>query len=162
MSNFSSVISDSQILEIVKTKEARRVLILGCNGCMNESLALTRKKPLMNYKKEVPYEPIFSECDRICNLLDKNGITSSFEVLGRENNALCIRDNNQDDYSLSEENLPDLVMIMSCPAGIWSMKECLSGVAVVGSTEYKGVFSFSYIDDTEKKEIKDFEIIYRK
>lgn len=160
MSNFSTVISDTQILEIVKTKKVHRVLVLGCNGCMNESLAVIRQKPLMNYTKEIPYEPIYDECKRVSDLLERNGIFSDFEVLGRTNNAMCIRDKNLDDYSLPNINMPDLVMVMSCPSGIWSVKECLPEIDVVGIAKYEGVFSFSYTDDYDKKEIKDFEIIY--
>jgi hypothetical protein len=159
MSNYSTVISDSQILEIAKVKKAHYTLILGCNGCMNESLALINRKPLMNYKKEIPYEPIFDECNRICCLLKENGVDATFEVIGWAANRFCIRDSAFEDFGISSMYMPDLVMVLSCPAGIWGIKECLSGMDVVGITKYEGVFSFTYKDDSVTKEIVDSEMV---
>lgn len=71
-----------------------------------------------------------------------------------------IQNENYPDYQLSNYDTPDLVMALSCPAGIWSIKQCMNKATVVGIASLKGVYSYSYCDDGNTRIIKDAQISY--
>ena len=157
--NYSTVFSDLKLLQILETQSLRYILVLGCNGCMNESLAYTNHKLLLSHGDKETSVAITDECQRIVDLLRTNGYNADMKVLTNSDNALCIRDTTLKKFSLSEFQKPDIIFALCCPAGYWGLKQCLPNEYIVRITQLKGTISYSYIDDEKRKVMTDCQLM---
>lgn len=158
MPNYSTVYSDSKLLQILETQSLMYILVLGCDGCMNESLAYTNHKLLLSHGEKETSVAITDECQRIVDLLRTYGYSADMKVLTNSDNALCIRDATLKNFSLSEFKKPDIIFALCCPAGYWGLKQCLPNGLIVRITQLKGTISYSYIDDGKRRIMTDCQL----
>lgn len=158
MPNYSTVFSDSKLLQILESQSLMYILVLGCDGCMNESLAYTNHKLLLSYGEKETRVAISDECQRIVDLLRTYGYSAEMRVLTNMDNALCIRDSALKSFSLSEFHKPDIIFALCCPAGYCGLKQCFPNEHIVRITELEGTISYSYIDDRKKRIMTDCQL----
>lgn len=159
MPNYSTVFSDSKILQILKSQPVKNILVLGCDGCMNESLACTNHKPLLLHGEKEISVAVADECQRIVDLLEDHGYSAAMKVLTNSDNALCLRNAVLRKFSLSELHKPDIIFALCCPAGYWGLKQCLPDENIIRITKLVGTIAYSYIDDGKKKIMTDYQLI---
>lgn len=158
MPNYSTVFSDPKILQITKFQSVKHILVLGCDGCMNESLAYTNHKPLLLHGEKEISAAIEEECQRIVDLLEEHGYSAEMKVLTNSDNALCLRNSALRKFNLSEFRKPDIIFALCCPAGYWGLKQSLPDECIIRITKFKGTISYSYIDDGKKKIMMDCQL----
>lgn len=141
---YSEVIDDAEIVKIVNTNEFKNVLIIGCSGCMNESLAIKNKVPLNIVKngQRVSYA-ISAELTRLSHLLKSCGCTVYCQCVPEGSNALCMIDRSRELYNYNECKASiEAVFALCCPGGIIGLKFENTAIPVIPLTRTKGVLGY--------------------
>lgn len=159
MPNYSTVFSDSDLLQILKRYMLRQILVLGCDGCMNESLAYKNHKPLLLHGERETSVAVMDECQRIVDLLISYGYSVEMKVLTNSDNVLCLRNSTLKKFSLSSFQKPDVILALCCPAGYWGLKQCFPKEHIIRITKLEGTISYSYVDDGKKRMMTDCQLI---
>lgn len=151
---YTEILSDDEIMRVVSEKY-KRVLIIGCGACTNESLAYKCGYPIFKIKddeKVYPYAT-FTELKRIQILLEERGYDVSIKYYEDIDGFFCMKDINRDDYVLEWTQMPDVILCLCCPCGIAGLRKVIDGIPLVGISRLKGVLSYSYRDIEGAREI---------
>lgn len=172
MAVFSEILTDSEIMSIIELHNAHKIFIACCSGCTNESLAYTNRVPIFkspegkNLKdalirgEEVPYASL-KEAQRLKTLLETRGYLVEL-AFSRSGEIFCIRGAGEE-FSFKRiisTFSPDMILSLSCPAGVFGLQEELSVVdgkiLVVRLMKPLGQMAYEYIDtETERIMIYD-------
>lgn len=115
---YSEVLENNEILNIVINRY-KKILLIGCGACMNESLAFFHNLPLSKKSDDnilEPY-PILMELKSIAEMLQKNGMEVAYKYIPEGSNSLCMIDSAKEAFGLSLNFKPDVILLLSCPAG---------------------------------------------
>lgn len=161
---YSRVISNAKIQEIVHHK-FKKVLLLACGGCMNESLAYDYHLPIAIHDQgQDIYPAIQYECNRIISMFRYLGIVSDFRVLPSGSNSRCMINLNAPLYSpsvdLFEKKQYDAVLVLSCPAGFIGISQQYIGIPIFIITDQKGMLRYTYDDNSRTVNIMAGDISY--
>lgn len=146
---FSETLNDEQLINLL-TPETKRIYIVGCGACENESLAYTHDMPItkdVEAGRGTPYATT-KELERLTFLLGTRGISVESKVFDTIFEFVCMlnKDNNPYDVTPTEE--PDLVLALCCDAGYNALKELLPKMNVIKITKQTGIIFYSYSDKT--------------
>ncbi len=144
MGKYSEVCSYEQILNTVKGRY-RNVLIIGCGGCMNESLALKNGDWIFDKEKNVS-PAIQKECIRLSEYLKNEGIKNSYYIINTGTNMGCIRNSDGMKKSLGVTKDTEAILMMSCLDGVYGINERLRDyhIPIYRISRWKGVFYYNY------------------
>jgi hypothetical protein len=147
---YSIVIDDEKILKLVKEKY-KKVLLLGCGECMNESLAFYHDTPIKSQDENGNNYPnsIMQELKRLQQLLLQNGYNVQYKLIQRDGKSPCMRDN-QYDFILPQP-LPDVILIMACPGGQFGVREIIKDIPIIGISKTVGSLGYVYRYESGKK-----------
>lgn len=162
---YSESIQNNEILNILKNKY-KNVLLIGCGAYMNESLAYLYDLPLSVKGKRDEYYPVpvIKELKRIAKMLEENGYEVNYEYIPEGSNSCCMIDNTKEIYNVSFESKPEIVLVLSCPAGREGIKATIKEIPVIHITKQKGFLFYKYETNLDgsrniiKKESKVFYI----
>lgn len=175
MAVYSVILEDEKILEICSNY--KNILLLGCGGCANESLAFSNHTPIYTIKnqddkekenvidelKAIPYS-VKIECERIKELLKVNGHFVKSILVPLSQNTLCIRhDGVKFNINPNCEFLPDVILTISCSAGAFGVsKDVGEAIPVYSIMQSCGQLAYYYEDSgTERKIIyEESKIMY--
>lgn len=160
---YSESIQNDEILNILKNRY-KKVLLFGCGACMNESLAYLYDLPLSVKGERDEYYPVpvIKELKRIANMLGENGYEVNYEYFPEGSNSRCMIDSTKEIYNVSFESKPEIVLVLSCPAGREGIKTTIKEIPVI--TRQKGFLFYKYETNLDgsrniiKKESKVFSI----
>lgn len=148
---YSKIISDSEIVDLVRNKY-KSVLLAACGGCMNESLAFDQHLPIIAYTNGNKRHPaIQAECARIAHMLNDIGIETNTLVFPAGSNSRCIINLCAPQYPIftddSQEVIYDAILMLSCPSGfIWISRQ-IHDIPVFNITRQKGMLSYTTDND---------------
>lgn len=155
MAVYSETISDEAILSKID-KESNNILVIGCGGCMNESLAYKNSIPIYKYKdseKCIPHATSV-EVNRIYELLVNNGYNASKYVINEGIPVLCIYSEEYELNLFEGNNIPDQVLLVSCSAGLYGLSKKIGSIIKTSSiTKQLGQISYSYKDQNNERVI---------
>ena len=164
MAVYSTIFEDQKIIEL--SSKYKNVLLLGCGGCANESLAFVNNKPLYVVSEEeeldvaikksiaIPYS-VKEECERIKHLLEANGHFVVSSLIPLSQNTLCIR-HDGDKYNINPKSqfVPDVILTISCSAGAFGVYEDIGkSIPVYSIMQSRGQLAYYYKDTFDKREI---------
>lgn len=157
MAVYSKIYEDEKILGL--SSGYKSILLLGCGGCANESLAFTNHTPIyvatkgnniksaIEKSEVIPYS-VKSECERIKQLLEKRGHYVLCSLIPLSQNTLCIRHSGPK-YSFNPDNqfVPDVILTVSCSAGAYGIYEDVNkSVPVYSIMQSCGQLAYYYED----------------
>ncbi len=162
---YSESIQNDEILNILGNKY-KKVLLVGCGACMNESLAYLSDLPLSvkGERNEYYPVPIIKELKRIAKMLGERGYEVDYQYIPEGSNSLCMIDSTKEIYNVSLESKPEIVLVLSCPAGREGIKTTIKEIPVIQITRQKGFLFYKYETNFDgsrniiKKESKVFYI----
>ena len=126
MAVFSIIFPVEKILSLIQRKY-RMVLVVGCGGCNNESLAYVNNWEICDHVDASIGRATARELDGITSVLTENcfEVKSTAVPLGGVN-AVCIRhDGNQFNYNPHPNVKPDVILALCCAAGTFGMRDDL-------------------------------------
>lgn len=145
---YSEIIDNEKILEYLD-KKSHNILIIGCGGCMNESLAYKNNLPIVklnaNNNELIPI-PIEAELHRIAEMLEKNGYEVQIYV-NKEGSPIGCMTNVSSDFSYKlydRMKQSDTILVASCPAGAEGFKRISGNIPVFHITKQIGAICYSY------------------
>ncbi len=132
---YSELIQNEEILNILKGRY-KKILLIGCGACMNESLAYLHDLPLSVKGEQDEYYPIpvIKELKRIAKMLEENGYEVNYEYLSEGSNSRCMIDSTKEICNVSFESKPEIVLVLSCPAGREGIKTIIKEIPVINIT----------------------------
>lgn len=142
---YSESIQNNEILNILGNKY-KKVLIIGCGACMNESLAYLYDLPLSVNSEWNEYYPvpIIKELKRIAKMLGDKGYEVNYQYLSEGSNSRCMIDSTKEIYNVSLESKSEIVLVLSCPAGREGIKTTIKEIPVINITRQKGFLFYKY------------------
>jgi hypothetical protein len=159
MAVFSEIKADSIILGKLGDRY-KKILLVGCGGCTNESLAYTNHLPIFDeFEGQRISAATKYETDRIKELLENNGYKVEITLIPLSQNALCIRhDGEKFQMNPNSKFEPDVILAMRCLAGAFGIHSDIEGkIQVMPIMEQKGQLAY-YYEEKDKKTI----IVYEK
>ena len=119
MAVFSIIFPVEKILSLIQGKY-RKVLVVGCGGCNNESLAYVNNWEICDHIDASIGRATARELDGITSVLTENcfEVKSTAVPLGGVN-AVCIRYNPHPNFK------PDVILALCCAAGTFGMRDDL-------------------------------------
>lgn len=161
MAVYSKTIEDLDIIRLIEGKH-ENVLLIGCGGCMNESLAFTNSWPIFQPTQGKPLQenaiPIAThfELERIQFMLRARGykikIFESYELKDNRGNEgfLCIRKSGHPFDLLGQfpDFRIDVILTVCCGAGTFGVVDDYGeSIPVKQITRPSGMISYSFFDD---------------
>jgi hypothetical protein len=150
------LLPDSTLLKAVNGLKS--VVILGCFGCANESLAFDTDQPSAKIevnrdtgeRKELPLL-ILEESNRLKRLFESNGISTVVEI---PLFPLCYLTDETEKALLELSSLfleAEAIVALYCPAGIMALKKCLpKPVKIVPAMKTLGILQMRKVHDESK------------
>lgn len=167
MAVYSRLMDDTTIINLVSGKYTN-ILLIGCGGCINESLAYTNHQPIFRapHGKSLEEEAIpiatRAELSRIRDLLETNGhsvrVFESHELKKYEtiDGFLCIRNSVKqfDLMGFFSDFSIDVILTICCGAGTFGVVEDYGNdIPVLQITKPFGMLSYSFIDEEDVRYI---------
>jgi len=151
MPKYSELLPDNEIVSMLGPQD-KNVVLLACGGCINESLAFKYSMPIISYGDKETYPAIESECKRLTRLLTDNGVlvTTFYLPPGTK----CIRDLDDKPFLIPEDVKPDIILVLSCPDGIWGLSRNIKGVPLIRISKWVEIMFYRYRDDGKLREIE--------
>ncbi len=133
-----------------------KILVIGCGGCANESLAYTNNWAICDHSQDQIGLATARELERIEALLIDNGFEVRCTLVPLGGNALCIRyPGDPFDYNLHASFFPDVILALCCPAGTFGLMDDLRvaglKVPVYQITRQVGHLSYFYNVKEDKR-----------
>lgn len=164
MSVYSITYDNDKILDLVSNY--KNVLLIGCGGCANESLAFSNHLPIYVAPKDSSMEDaienmqaiaysVKDECERIKRLLEDYGYYVMLSIIPLSQNTLCIR-HPGDKYNFIPDShfIPDIILTISCSAGAYGIYEDINGkIPVYSIMESVGQLAYYYEDLANERKI---------
>jgi len=148
---YSETISDERILRILGNKY-RRVLLVGCGACMNESLAYKNDLPIYKGSPDFPYATA-AEVSRIEKLLKTNGYEVEKKTYDDIDGFYCMTDISSAKYPVDWTITPDIILILSCGAGLLAIRDKLPEMQVMKIAKQRGYLSYGFNDTNDQRTI---------
>jgi len=153
---YYELIENNKILQLLGDNY-KRILIIGCGGCVNESLALKNKIPIIVLdeitRQSIPYS-VTNEIKRLAKLLHKHVFDVIWKVVP-ENNLLCMRNVNEDIPVTINETTIDAILAICCPAGIYGLRKIVSNsIHIFQITKQIGFLYYVFDEYENEKKIK--------
>lgn len=142
---YTEILSNEDILNLIPA-DCKRVFIIGCGACTNESIAFKNNVPIYNVPIGETMYPFATcmELKRIKRVLeDKNYIVKT-QYFNDIDGFLCMDDINRELYHLDIEVEPDLIMCLCCPSGLTALKKKIPKIPVVCISKVKGTIAYVY------------------
>jgi hypothetical protein len=161
---YSEVLHDDEILRIVSDKH-NYVLLLGCGGCMNESLAFYHRQPLTILDDNglpIPYA-VKEELERISSMLNRNGIKTEYRFIPEGTNSRCMIDCTKGVFNAANDIHPSMIMAVCCPAGVRGLRLTYDNIPIIKVTKQRGFLFYVYMtknDGTREIVIDESEVCY--
>jgi len=145
MAIYSKTLSDEKIIALVP-KGAKSILIVGCGGCVNESLAYDYDVPISTFDTEGNNTPYASsvEAKRIADILEAENFTVDIKLLTGDLPVLCIHHENETAI-IGQSNRPDAILVLSCKSGVLGM-QFVTDIPSFTITTQVGYLSYTYSD----------------
>ena len=144
---YSKVINDEAILDLLsKNNTCHSILILGCGGCMNESLAYDGDLCIYKDGTESPCATI-TELNRIRKLLGDHHYSVIIKHFDGVKGFLCMDNVDDNDYGMNLDIQPDIILVLSCLSGHYALKNRLPKSNIICITEIKGGLSYYFKDE---------------
>ena len=140
---YTEILSDDEIIGIV-TDAYKRLLILGCGACTNESIAYRKCYPIFLKKDDediYPYATVM-ELKRVKHLLESKGHEVSIKYFNDIDGFFCMTNVNDDDYCLELDDSVDAILCLCCPCGIAALKRIISTIPLFGISKLKGTLAY--------------------
>ena len=157
---YSETIENDKIVNKLKNKY-HNILIIGCGSCMNESLSYKYDTPIFeDTTTEFPYSTN-KELERLTNILLDNGFNVECKIILPHSKLLCMRDNQngENDFFLKK---PDVILALSCPAGLFGIRTSIKNIPIIRITEQHGFLSYLYKEQNKQRWInKDLSIVMK-
>lgn len=157
MAVYSEVLPNDVILrKILALKDVDRILIIGCGGCMNESLAYKNNLPVYLFENGGEKEPFstLNELEKIKEYLETNDYSVDLCIIKEGTPILCIYSDDYEFEFYTDNNIPSIILALCCPAGIVGLRAKLdSNIPIVCITFQKGILAYSFIDSNGKRDI---------
>lgn len=164
MAVYSIIYDNDKILNLVSNY--KNVLLLGCGGCANESLAFSNHLPIYVAPKGLSVEEtienrqvlaysVKNECERIKRLLEGDGHNVVLSIIPLSQNTLCIR-HPGDKYNFIPDShfIPDIILTISCSAGAYGIYEDINReIPVYSIMESVGQLAYYYEDLSNERKI---------
>ncbi len=152
MPTYSKIIPDEEIIRRVSGK-SKNVYLIGCAGCMNESLAFDNGLPIWTaHGSNKRFPAIEAECIRITKLLKQNGIQATYKVIPGGESALCILSHDKEHYPLDIKPEYDAVLVLACPSGFQDICNNTE-VRTIILTEQIGSINYSFEEEEGTRRI---------
>lgn len=146
---YSEVFSDTEILGLLN-RQYKKVAIVGCGACTNESLAYKNSLPIFVNKHGniiYPYATV-SELLRIKSVLCREKYQVEIQYYNDVEGFVCMKKTSAiDTYAISWDNQPDIILTLCCGAGYETIREMFPKIPVVKITNQIGFLFYSYIDN---------------
>lgn len=159
MGVYSKLDTDERIIQ--KIKDYKSIVIFGCEGCANDSIAFQKGYPLAEIirdentgqEKYIPFA-LKKETSRLKKLLESKNINTEIEIMF----ALCDmspeRESYIDDLLKNFTNL-EAIITMCCPGGIISLKKVVpKSIKIIPAMKTQGMFHTYRVPDESGKFIK--------
>jgi len=167
MAVYSIPIELNEIITEIRGKY-QKVLVIGCGGCTNESLAYIHNLPITNVNRgELTPIATNAELEKLESGLTAAGFDVRTTTFPRDWDALCLRQEGKTfQYNPHLDFEPQVILALSCPAGKFSIEEGFDHkIPVIKITRQIGHLAyFSYEDsegfqwiDPEKTKIFNYE-----
>lgn len=164
MAVYSVIFQNEKILEL--SSGYKNVLLLGCGGCANESLAYLNHMPLYVASKgkdlgvaietadAIPYS-VKNECERVKKLLETNGHFVVYFLIPLSQNTLCIRHGGEKfNFNPDSQFVPDVILTISCSAGAFGIYEDVGrSIPVYSIMQSCGQLAYYYEDLSNERKI---------
>jgi len=160
MALYSKVVEDKTILELVKDR--KNILVIGCGGCINESLAYDKKVSI--FKKidgrRIAYAT-HRELKRVSELLSSKEcrvkVLEEYDFREHcEEGFLCIRKRGVD-FNLLEklgDFIPDVILSLCCTAGTYGLEDTHNNdVPIIQIAKPIGMLGYLYYDEDDERKI---------
>jgi hypothetical protein len=147
MAVYSKTLSDDEILALIPMASKKRILIVTCGGCVNESLAYDNDIPIFVCDKNgnnIPHAS-YVEAVRIADLLKRNGYEASIKLQDGELPVICIF-SAEENGILKVETTPDIILTLSCLSGAILLRT-LTQIPVYAITKQVGYLAYTYTTD---------------
>jgi hypothetical protein len=159
MGVYSKLDSDDKIIQ--KIKDYKSIVIFGCEGCANDSIAFQKGYPLAEIirdentgqEKYMPFA-LKKETSRLKELLKSKNINTEIEIMF----ALCDMSPGRASYIdnlLKNFSNLEAVITMCCPGGIISLKKVVpNSIKIIPVMKTQGMFHTYRVTDESGKFIK--------
>lgn len=154
---YSQILSNDCILNMINPSY-KRILLLGCGGCMNESLAFLHSCPIVIHNETDTFPAIETECNRLIELLHCHGFSAKKIIIPPGSNIKCIRNICEKKLSFPEKNSIDVILVLSCYAGYWGFSKVFENVPMFNITKTTGALYYKYFDNEKERIIIDGKI----
>lgn len=148
MAVYSEVLDNQKILTMLKNRY-KRVLIIGCGGCMNESLAFKNHLPIFKMDDSLNFIPfaVTQEMIRISIFLKLHEFEVNSFLINEGMPVLCIYSDQNDVFFFEDRNKPDVIVALCCAAGLVGLNaKFRSKIPVLHITKQLGQIAYSYKD----------------
>lgn len=147
---YSQILSDNYILKMMKP-EYKKISLLGCGGCMNESLAFLHSTPIIIHNEEDTFPSIENECNRLVKMLTYHGFFADTIILPPGKNVSCIRNVHNREFFLPENFSSDAILVLSCPSGYWGLSKYIKNIPMYNITKPSGALHYKYFDNGKER-----------
>lgn len=150
---YTEILSNEEIVNLIP-EDCKRVFIIGCGACTNESIAFKKKVPIFNILAGETKYPFGTsmELKRIKKDLEDKGYIVNTQYFNDIDGFLCMDDINRELYHLDIEVEPDLIMCLCCPSGLTALKKKISRIPVVCISKVKGTIAYVY-EETDNSRV---------
>jgi hypothetical protein len=150
MAVYSKILSDDTILSLIPT-EAKKVLIVACGGCVNESLAYDNGNPIFISDENKIFTPYASymEAQRIAEMLREKSFLTDIKTLNGDMPVLCIY-HAEGTEILNTVNKSDIILTLSCKSGMLGL-QTITKIPVISITSQVGYIAYTYKEEDGKK-----------
>ena len=151
MPKYSELLSDEEIIGMI-SPDSKRILLLACSGCINESLAFKHSLPIISYGDTERYPAIESECVRLTKLLIAKGF--SVDTLYLPPGTKCIRNLDEEQFSLPSKINPDIILVLACPDGLWGLSKLIKDIPMIRISKWMGTIFYRYHDNGIERRVE--------
>lgn len=155
MTIYSRMLNEQEITDSL-SYDSKRILIVACGSCMNESLAFENELPIIIYTDEGKSVSIasFYTAQKLAAKLENLGYETKIIVDG----VCIIRDNNKTLLLDSIKSFkPDTILSISCKAGLLGIKK-LTNIKSLLVTKHAGYLSIIYKENGYMRYIKHADV----
>ena len=162
MAVYSETISNDKLLSRIP-ESAKSILIIGCGGCLNESLAYRNDYPVFEITENgrIPYATKM-ELERISAFLRSKGYKTETKLIAQSKELLlCIVSEDYECEMKKREIEPDVVLALCCNGGQLGLGLSFH-VPVISVTRMVGCLGYVYKETATKQTIiKEKSIVHR-
>ena len=150
---YSNILCDEAIIKILQEKY-KKVAIIGCGACTNESLAYKNSLPIFDTNKNgyiYPYATA-AELLRLESFLKSRGYQVEIKYFNDIDGFVCMRKiSGENPYPIIWHSEPDIILALCCGGGRDVISEIFPHSPVIKITQQVGTLFYSYADENGKR-----------